>query len=274
MNEKINNKGGHMKLVVADLDGTLVHKKVVSDASIKTIKQLKEQGFLFTIATGRHMDATREIAQLLEVDLPVICGNGAIIYDFDQDQILHQELLSDDILNQIIDLCFKNQLNFLMYTTKHVVTTKQAATMIHEKIGKFDIHIIEENEIKNYFQIGVFKILVIDEDIEKLRKLKNQLSSYQDISMVQSQPFFLDIGHRLSNKGRAISKLVDILNIDIKDVLAIGDQENDIDMIKTAGIGVAMGDSHLELKRVADDITETYQNDGFTQAINKHVFKK
>ncbi|AUD63844.1 hypothetical protein BK010_09675 [Tenericutes bacterium MO-XQ] len=262
-----------MKLVIADLDGTLVHKQFVSKDTLKTIKKLKEKGVLFTIATGRHMVATKELAEKLEVYLPVICGNGAIIYDFKNDEIIHQEILSDNILHRIIDRCFEDNLDFLMYTTKYVVATEQAANKIHQKIGMFDTHIVEKEQLKDYIKTGVFKILVIDERIQMLKTLKHDLSDSKEISMVQSQPFFLDIGHHLSDKGRTVLKLAHLLGVDIKDVLAIGDQENDITMIETAGLGIAMGNSHIELKKVADEITDTYQNEGFTKAIKKHILK-
>jgi hydroxymethylpyrimidine pyrophosphatase-like HAD family hydrolase len=83
----------------------------------------------------------------------------------------------------------------------------------------------------------------------------------------------LDIGNHQTNKGNTIKKLADLLDVDIKEVLAIGDQENDIEMIKTAGLGIAMGNGHKNLKRVADDVTDTYEQDGFTKAIKKHIFK-
>lgn len=262
-----------MKLVIADLDGTLVHKQYVSNQTLRTIKKLREQGIMFTIATGRHMVATKELVERLEVDLPVICGNGAIIYDFKNNEIIHQEVLPEGILHRIIDRCFEEDLDFLMYTTKDVVATKQAAIKIHEKIGVFDTHIVQKSELKDYIKTGVFKILVIDDTIEKIKTLKQFLLDTKGISMVQSRPFFLDIGHHLSHKGRTVLKLSDLLGVDINDVLAIGDQENDITMIKTAGLGISMGNGHVDLKKVADDITDTYDNEGFTKAMKKHVLK-
>lgn len=262
-----------MKLVIADLDGTLVHKQYVSNETLRTIKKLREQGIMFTIATGRHMVATKELVERLEVDLPVICGNGAIIYDFKNNEIIHQEVLPESILHRIIDRCFEEDLDFLMYTTKDVVATKQAAIKIHEKIGVFDTHIVEKSELKDYIKTGVFKILVIDDTIEKIKTLKQFLLDAKGISMVQSRPFFLDIGHHLSHKGRTVLKLSDLLHVDIQDVLAIGDQENDITMIKIAGLGISMGNGHVDLKKVADDITDTYDNEGFTKAMKKHVLK-
>ena len=263
-----------MKLIIADLDGTIVEKKQVSDQTRETLKKLKEQGYLFTIATGRHMVATKALAETLEVDLPVICGNGAIIYDFKKDEIMSKEVLDPKTVHQIMDLCFEQNISFLMYTTKYVVSTKEAKDKIHAQIGYFDTHVVKKDQLKEYIDIGVFKILAIDDNHQKLMDIKQKLSVLSDISMVQSRPIFLDIGHHQTNKGRTILKLANLLNIDIKDVLAIGDQENDIEMIKTAGLGIAMGNGHKNLKSVADDITDTYDQDGFTKAIEKHIFKK
>jgi len=263
-----------MKLIIADLDGTLVEKKQVSDQTKETLKRLKEQGYLFTIATGRHMVATKELAKILEVDLPVICGNGAIIYDYKKDAIIRKEVLDPRTVEQIMDLCFLHQVSFLMYTTKYVVATEEAKDKIHAQIGYFDTHVVKKDQLKDYIDIGVFKILAIDEQHEKLMHIKKELSHLNDIYMVQSRPIFLDIGNHQTNKGNTIKKLADLLDVDIKDVLAIGDQENDIEMIKAAGLGIAMGNGHIELKKVADDVTDTYEHDGFTKAIVKHIFNK
>jgi Cof subfamily protein (haloacid dehalogenase superfamily) len=262
-----------MKLIIADLDGTLVEKKQVSDQTKKTLKKLKEQGYLFTIATGRHMVATKELAEILEIDLPVICGNGAIIYDYKKDEIINQEVLDPKTVESIMDLCFDHKVSFLMYTTKYVVATEEAKDKIHAQIGYFDTHVVKKEQLKDYIDIGVFKILAIDEHHEKLMHIKKELSYLNDIHMVQSRPIFLDIGHKDTNKGNTIKHLAKLLDVNIEDVLAIGDQENDITMIQTAGIGVAMGNGHIELKRVADEITDTYEQDGFTKAIEKHIFK-
>ena len=263
-----------MRLVIADLDGTLVEKKQVSKASLNTIKKLKEQGYLFTIATGRHMVATKELANLLEVELPVICGNGAIIYDFKKDEIIEKEVLDPKTVDHIMNLCFKQQVSFLMYTTKHVVSTLEAKEKIHAQIGYFDTHVVNQDQLNDYIDIGVFKILAIDDNHEKLMQIKKELKHQEDISMVQSRPIFLDIGHKNTNKGNTIRHLAKLLDVNIEDVLAIGDQENDIQMIQTAGIGIAMGNGHIELKKVADDVTDTYEHDGFTKAIVKHIFNK
>lgn len=262
-----------MKLIIADLDGTLVEKKQVSNQTKETLRKLKEQGYLFTIATGRHMVATKELAKILEVDLPVICGNGAIIYDYKKDEIIRKEVLDPKTVESIMDLCFDHQVSFLMYTTKYVVATDEAKDKIHAQIGYFDTHVVKKEQLKDYIDIGVFKILAIDQHHEKLMHIKKELMHLNDIYMVQSRPIFLDIGSHETNKGNTVKNLAGLLHIDIKDVLAIGDQENDIEMIKTAGIGIAMGNGHKNLKAVADDVTDTYEQDGFTKAIDKHIFK-
>ena len=93
-------------------------------------------------------------------------------------------------------------------------------------------------------------------------------------SIVYNQPTFLDIGHVLSTKGRALSLLAKHLCISLKDVIAIGDQENDISMIEAAGIGIAMGDGQEMLKKKADYITSPFHENGFTKAINDLLLAK
>ena len=263
-----------MKLIIADLDGTLVNKTYVTRKTLKTLKTLKEKGYLFTIATGRHMVATKELVKTLNVDLPVICGNGAIIYDFKKDEIIKKELIDSNTVEYIVDLCIEKQIDFLMYTTKDVTGTKQAKDKIHAEIGYFDTHVVKKEDLKKYIRIGVFKILAIDKNPKKLIELKEALSQQKEIAMVQSKPIFLDINFKHTNKGKSIQYLSKYLNVDIKDVFAIGDQENDITMIKSAHLGVAMGNAHEKLKEVADQITLSYEEDGFTYAINRWILNE
>lgn len=263
-----------MKLIVADLDGTLVLKKQVTKETLETVKKIKEEGHLFTIATGRHMDATRDMVRLFDVHLPVICGNGAIIYDFDQDKIIHQQTILAETVQSIMALCDVYDVDFLLYTTKHIVSTKKASEKLFSRIGSFDVKLVEKHELEQYIELGVIKILVIDDRNDVISSLKKALHTKKDVHYVQSQTSFLDIGHALSTKGRALKILSEHIQISLKHVIAIGDQENDISMIENAGVGVSMGDGDEALKKSADFITKTFHEEGFSEAINHLLFNK
>jgi Cof subfamily protein (haloacid dehalogenase superfamily) len=263
-----------MKMIIADLDGTLVLKKQVTQKTIETIKKIKEEGHLFTIATGRHMNATREMVRLFDVHLPVICGNGSIIYDFNQEKIIFQQTILDETVLSIMTLCDLYGVDFLLYTTKDIVATKKAADKLMSRIGSFDVKLVERSELESFITLGVIKVLVIDERVDVIESLKKALNPKKDIHYVQSQTAFLDIGHVLSTKGRALKILAEQLQMNMKNVIAIGDQENDISMIETAGFGISMGDGDEALKKSADYITQSFHDEGFFEAMKNLVLKK
>ena len=263
-----------MKMIIADLDGTLVSKKEVTNETKETIHALKQSGHLFTIATGRHMDATKDMVDLFDVHLPVICGNGSIIYDFDAQKIIHKQTILDKTVLDIMSLCDIYNVDFLMYTTKDIVTTHEGYHKLSSKIGDFKVKVVNRKMLGDFIHLGVIKILVIDERDDVIEDMKKRLDIYKDLHYVQSQPTFLDIGHVLSTKGRALSLLAKHLCISLKDVIAIGDQENDISMIEAAGIGIAMGDGQEMLKKKADYITSPFHENGFTKAINDLLLAK
>jgi len=263
-----------MKLIIADLDGTLVHQQKITDKTKETIKKLKDAGHMFTIATGRHMHATKEIARQLNVLYPVICTNGAFIYDFNKDVVIHEQTIDSATVLEVMTFCDNKEIDYLLYTTKGIIATNVSRQKLVQRIGTFEAVVVPLDEMNRHIQLGVIKILVIDDDIAHIKTLKNYLDDLTELHYVQSQPSFLDIGHYLSTKGNALKKLTQYLNINLEDVLAIGDQENDISMIEVAGIGVAMGNGQEALKKAADFITKTYDEDGFAHAIDVHIFNK
>ena len=263
-----------MKLIVADLDGTLLHKKFISSKTIDTIKKLKDQGYLFTLATGRHMQATKRIVDELKIELPVICTNGAFIYDFNSNRVIHQEEIPIEIVENTLQLLNKNDLDYLIYTTKHIVSTLRSKEKLEERIGQVNSKIITHETLKAEIKQGVLKILVIDDHDDMLQHIKDILIKESSLHMVQSQKSFLDIGYYKASKGRALELLAKHLSIDTAEIIAIGDQENDISMIEVAGIGVAMGQGDEVLKLKADYITKSFEDEGFTYVMNELVFNK
>lgn len=261
-----------MKLIVADLDGTLIHKKWMSNETIHTIKKLQEEGYMFTIATGRHMQATKSFVKELNIIYPVICTNGGVIYDFQHNVVIHQEVIPSTVVYHVLNLLNHYALNYLIYTTKDIVSFQNAKDKLEERIGLIESKVITEQDIHKHVEMGVLKILIIDERDSMINHIKQQLSQIPQLNMVQSQASFLDIGSNLASKGRALRMLAKHLNVALEDIIAIGDQENDISMIEVAGIGVAMGQGDEILKSKADYITKSFEEEGFTFAINEIVY--
>ncbi|MDY0210962.1 MAG: Cof-type HAD-IIB family hydrolase [Acholeplasma sp.] len=262
-----------MKLIVADLDGTLIHKKMMTDQTKTTIALLQKSGFMFTLATGRHKDATRKLVEALNIHIPVICTNGAVIYDFDREQSIHKDIIDEAIVKAVLTVLDSYKTDYLIYTTENIVSTKKAKDKLHERIGTFDSVVVDPNERLSFLSTGVLKILLIEENDKILDDIRHKLKDIKGIYLLQSQKSFLDIGNIEANKGRALEKLALHLGISLEEVLAIGDQENDLSMIKKAKIGVAMGNAEDILKKEASFITKPFDEEGFTYAIERFILK-
>lgn len=260
-----------MKMIIADLDGTLVSKKYMSESTKETIQWLQQQGYIFTFATGRHKDAVRPLVESLNIEYPVICTNGAFIYDFKTRTVLHQDTLDPFAIEEALKILDQSEADYLLYTTESIVSSKMAKQKLESKIGAFDSLVVEQCEWQPYIDLGLLKILVIEQDEIKFKNLRKSLETLKGVYVLSSQPTFIDIGNEIANKGRALEKLTSILGIALKDVLSIGDQENDLTMIEKAGVGVAMGDAEEILKEKADFVTKPFLEDGFVHAINTYI---
>lgn len=257
-----------MKLIISDLDGTLIHNQHISKSTKDTVGILKKNNQLFTIATGRHMHTTREIVQMLDVELPVICNNGATIYDFKKEKLLYEVVINTNDVLDIMNLCVKRNLDYILYTTSGSFTTSQGKKKFIERIGFYPIKVLEPSLLRHIVYDGVIKILIIEDNQELLDHFKDIFSPYTELSIVQSQLSFLDISHKTATKGIALKRLSALLNIPLEDTIAFGDEENDISMIEVSGIGVAMGSGSPKLQEKADFITKSYEEDGFTFGIS------
>lgn len=264
-----------MKLIIADLDGTLIGNQHVTKETLDTIRRLNDEGYIFTVATGRHIIAAKEIVKKLGViRYPIICSNGAYIYDLEKEKVIYQTLIDEVTALRAIEICDHYELDFLIYTIDGIISTKKAELKLNSRIGAFKVTVIEKSEFKQYLKNGVIKILVIEENTELLNKVRELLSRIEELYPIQSQHNFLDIGHRLANKGNALSILAQYLQVPLEECMAIGDQENDIKMIEAAKIGVAMENGVDSLKKVADFVTKSYDENGFSFAVDRFIFDK
>jgi len=260
-----------MKLVVADLDGTLIHSKGFSMETLKTVKKLHEQGVVFTIATGRHILTAKDYVKQLNIKYPVIYSNGAYIYDHVNQRVIHKVLIDKITALKTMEVCRKHNLDFIIYTVDNIYATKKSRDKLVSKVGKYDLEVVSEEELKSCVGNGVIKILVFDDDVERVKEARNILSLIKDVYPIQSSKSYIDIGHHSVNKGNALSILAKYLNVSLEDCMAIGDQENDLQMIQVAGIGVAMGDGNSILKDEANYVTKSFDENGFSYAVDTYL---
>ena len=263
-----------IKLFVTDLDGTLLPGgQNVSAKNIKAVQDMVNAGVKFTIATGRMYSASVNIAKSLGVDVPIITYNGALIKTVGG-EIIYSNYLEADLIVELINFCedrnwhLQSYSNDILYYAEHNKFARDYEEVLNIPEG------IEVgwNGLKKLTE-NVPKLLSIaetaEESTERIRILKENFGDRIDAA--KSNATYTEITKNGVSKASAIKILADKFNIDISEVMAIGDSYNDLPMLKAAGHSVAMGNATDEVKAACEFITGDCKSDGFAQAVYKYV---
>lgn len=263
-----------IKMLVLDIDGTIYRKDFSASNHLKeTLKDLVKRGIKVVLATGRMYAATVHVAKDLGLHTPIICYQGGLIKEFcGSDKILSQMTVEPTLARKIIGILNKKNIHFNLYMDDILVVENDSETIRQytdeRKIEYRVVKSFEETELKN-----INKMLVIDTDAEKIAALTNELNESfgQELYIVRSMPTFCEIAHKEATKGNAVRFLADKWDIKKEEIMACGDQDNDIEMLLAAGTKVAMGNATECLKKIADFVTETVDNDGVCVAVDKFI---
>lgn len=261
-----------IKMVATDIDGTIVKWDTGFSENVKKcIKRLNKQGIRVVLVTGRMHCATTPIALELRLTTPIVSYQGGLIKDF-SGKTLYQHNLSDDHAKKIINWARKKDIHINLYLDDNLYVEKDNDFIKRYTDGKFityNVCSFDDLEIRN-----VNKILAIDyNNAQKVTGWVEELhEKYPELYVVKSTPYFCEIGSADAKKSNGVQYLAKEWGIQKEEILAIGDQDNDIELLKAGGIAVAMGNATPQLKACADYITDTVENDGFVKAIEKFVF--
>lgn len=265
---------GKIKLVATDIDGTLVKWDTsVSDGVKDCIKKLQENGVKVVLVTGRMHCATKHLRDELGLNSPVVSYQGGLIKGSDG-KTLYQENLDSDYAKEIINWAHKNDVHLNLYIDDKLYVEKDDDCVKRYTDGKFVPYTVcpfESLKIEN-----VNKILAIDYgNAERVTGWISELQAkFPELYIVKSTPFFCEIGSPMAKKSLGVEFLAKHWNLSQDEILTIGDQNNDIELLKAGGVKVAMGNATPELKECANYITDSVENDGFVKAIEKFCFCK
>ncbi|MCE5286120.1 MAG: Cof-type HAD-IIB family hydrolase [Pelosinus sp.] len=261
-----------IKLVAVDMDDTLLDaKKAISPRTCAAIKQAVKQGVTVTIATGRMFASAMPYAKQLALDVPIITYNGALIRACLSGETFLHRPINNKVASGILALCreqnwyIQTYIDDVLYIKEH--NDKSA---YYEKAAGVKAVPVGD---RFYAMTGQpLKMLIIEEP-DKLQKIKNAIQSQfgDSISLTTSSPRYLEINQPGVNKGISLLYLAQKLQIERHEIMAIGDSQNDLDMIESAGFGVAMGNAAENIKKAAQAVTGGYDADGVAEAIEKYV---
>ena len=286
------------KFVAIDLDGTMLNKYgEVTENTKNTIKKLINEGIEIVIASGRPIDSIKVIAKEIGCKNYFIAGNGALIYDIQKDKIIYEKYMPKQKVLELIEICEKNNVNYNVYTESTILAKEIKYNVLYyhkenlkkEESKKTHINIVNDmyEYVKQERDAKFLKMTVCDEDqiifkniLKKLRKVNG--IEVQDITHMSRKTinqgteeynieyYCTEISEKNVDKWNAIEFLTNKLNIKKEEIMAIGDNVNDKKMIKEAGLGIVMKGSTEAVTSIADEITDTNDNEGVSKILQKH----
>ncbi len=255
------------KLIVLDLDGTALNSSNFLPNNLKEMLiDLEKMGTSrVTLASGRSISSMKLLASDLGLTAPLVTLNGGVIIDPVTKEIYNEKNLTIEIYKESLHILKILNIDFVVFTSFGVYADKPSE--ITDILIKYT-----ENEIKwtkDFTSIkNPVKILFIPKSKESNAEIKKQ-TSFLEIDIIESGFSFTEIVPKGVNKGSALQIVAKMLEMDTKEIIAFGDNENDIEMLQLAGIGVAMGNAPEHVKAKADIIADTNDNDGLYKILEE-----
>lgn len=268
------------KIIACDLDETLLNDgKDVAIKNQEAIIAAQKLGVKFIPATGRgYRSVKRTLQQIGTWDQPdqyVISYNGGVIVENHQEEILQETLLGFEKINQLFQLGLAFKVPMHIYTMDELyVFQPDADEKAYLDRGGAEYQVFEEPKLDFLRDRPLVKMLYKDLDHKTLEKINHQvpLELAQTTTATYSSNRYLEFNEAGVNKGQGLLKLAKILKVNPDEIMAIGDNTNDLSMIKVAGLGVAVKNATADLKEFADYITQAdYQHDAVSEAITKFI---
>lgn len=276
--------GHDIKLVVLDIDGTISgDANQVNDVVKQAVKAAQSKGVKVAIATGRMYRSALRFHEAIGSDMPLISYQGAFIKDPQTQELVgHWPVAIEQALSLLDDLgefAIHDQLSIHIYVNDELyvrkMTEQTAAYAERSKVGVNVVGDLREFLTSKTNQHPPTKILALSDTAElvnEMLKVFKDRYTPQQLYLTKSVATFFEATNPIANKGTAVKHLAEnILGFDRSQVLAIGDNFNDLEMIEYAGIGVAMQNSPKGLQPLADWVAPSVEDDGAAVAIEKFV---
>lgn len=243
-------------LLCTDLDDTLLtDDKQISEENKKAIEYFKSEGGLFTFATGRVVHGAKMMLERITPNAPMICFNGGGIYDFKHDKLLWSAQL-DEKAAEVVEFVERKfpqaGIEVCSETTVYIAKSNRIVQE-HLAFEKLPEAYMDYHQIKDTWKKVIF--MVEREEIPEVRSFILNSKFADKYTFIRSSPNYYEMLPKGSDKGSGLLKLAEILRIDPKMTVGIGDNENDISLITLAGVGIAVANAIPEARSAADYIT-------------------
>lgn len=260
-----------IKFIATDIDGTILAPGCdFTEGVVTCISRLQDMGIKVVLVTGRMNKAALLIRDELGLNTPVVSYQGGLIND--GGNVLYERYLSEVQAKKIIKWAKDENIHINLYNNDTLYSEcDDEEVQRYGRAQHIDYIVRPFDEIK---PDKVNKILAIDYyNPQRIDRYEKELPDlFPELYIIKSTPNFLEFSNPEGSKYCAVRFLQEYWGIKESETLTIGDQNNDISLLRAGGIKVAMGNATEELKAVADYITDTVYNDGFVGAAEEFVF--
>lgn len=265
-----------VKLLAIDLDDTLLNTDLeIAPACVEAIMEAKEKGVIVTLATGRMNRSAIPYAEQLEIAIPVISYQGALLKNPISGEIMYYKPILKNMGEIIIEYFRKQGVHYHSYfdDSLYMERLSEEGKLYSALSGVKPI--ITDDLLASLQERDALKIMAISDNESFLLEMEFELKEQYgtELHITRSKPYFLEVMHQEADKANALQVLAEYYGIDRKEVMSIGDSYNDLAMIEWSGLGIAMGNAREIVKEAADFVTTSNVEDGVAQAIRKYVLK-
>ena len=255
-------KQNQYEIIVLDLDGTLTNRdKVITPRTKKALMEAQARGKKVVLASGRPTQGVMPLAE--ELDLKAYGGfilsyNGGRIMNCTTGEVVFSRELPVESNRTIIGLAEEHRVDILTYEDSRIITNNAECPYgkLESRINSMEV--VEKADLASYVDFPVPKFLMMDD------------GDY--LAMVyRSEPFFLEILPRGIDKAQSLERLLEVSGLSREQMIACGDGYNDLSMIRYAGLGVAMENAVLPVRKAADHITASNNDDGVAMVVEQFL---
>ncbi len=262
----------NIKLIVSDMDGTLLNgSNEIGTESQRLIKALRKKGMRFTFATGRLHSAIIDHANLLGLQTPLITLDGSLIKSM-SDEIIYESYIPTKYVKKAIKLADFHLLNIALCHADAIYYTDHSP-LIPELLDKFGATYIEVDSLDDYIN-GTLELVIASDYKDSVRYIEKKMTFPNAFGLNTSfykshrrgDTYFFEVRKHGSSKGKALTRLLKKLKINIEEVAVMGDWHNDRTLFETKAVKVAVDNAVIEIKGLADFITsKSNEEDGVAE---------
>ena len=259
------------KLVAIDMDGTLLNdEKEIPQENREMIEKLADEGVSFILASGRPYQSLAPYTKELEVYLPLISANGSMVKCSLTEKTYHKCNLPLNKAQEIVNYGLKNDYGVSVYYDGEILTSSPEMAEGHLELEGIKPQVVKDLKLSK----PPIKIIYygLEEKIDQAYSFLGD--EYKNkLYITRSDEEYLEVMNLEVSKGQALEYMMEKMNVKAEEVIAIGNNFNDVAMFEVAGVAVAMGNSPQGVKDKADFITKSNQDNGVAHALRKIVIE-